>query len=490
MTHRIEAFVHVVLPFGCNAAAERVVAPAGRQVAGLHERGLPGFAHATSKVTAMKGRVGAMVSFRAAVPAIAATLASFFILYALCLRVGSNPSPAILAATLIVGLTRAPETLAFGTLVRRVLLLPVVAFAATLVGAAFLHAPAIGATLFTLGMATSVALRQFGNGAAAIGRAMALTLIAMLVVPVPLDRSVGGPALALLVVAAGVVAQLCAWTSTIAGQRLGLVRAGRARIEPVRPRTAGVTSPSTRMAAQMLAALALAFAIGMLAFWQHWPWVVLSAFIICSGAIGRGDALYKALLRIGGAIGGTFVAAFVGQARFANSIEYAALVFLVLFLGLWLRQINYAYWAACMTLIFALLQGTEPGVGLFGTRVLCIVIGAACGVAATWFVFPIRTRHVVRRRIADAMGAMRDVLGGADRSLDHHAAELDRVAPPLKLHRTVARAHDDAAHPANWIERTRTLLDRMRAPGFDRKDAGAELRRLRTDVFGETLPPD
>jgi uncharacterized membrane protein YccC len=170
-----------------------------------------------------------------------------------------------------------------------------------------------------------------------------------------------------------------------------------------------------------------------------------------------------------------------------NSVEYAVLIFAVLFVGIWLRQINYAYWAACATLLFALLQGSQsaPGMLLFGTRVLCILVGAGCGVAATWFVVPIRSSQVVRRRLADAMGDMRDVLTGEPRDLEHHAAQLERIAPAWRLHRAVLAREAPHAHPASWIERAHALLAHMRGADFDRRKAGADLRSLREDVFGE-----
>ncbi|MGH8372304.1 MAG: FUSC family protein, partial [Gammaproteobacteria bacterium] len=243
---------------------------------------------------------------------------------------------------------------------------------------------------------------------------------------------------------------------------------------------------ATRMALQMLVAVGLAFAIGMLIFPTHWAWVVLTAFIVCSGALGRGDAIYKGLLRLGGAIGGAFIAALVGYIVFPNPPAYAATVFFVLFLGIWLRQINYAYWAACATLIFALLQESH-GTGiawLLSIRVLCIVIGALCGVAATWFVYPIRTEQVVRKRVADALTSLRDMLNNEPGQpsnlavLDHHTAELERVAPSVNLHWRVFGAVQPDRHPATWIKLMHALLAQVRAADFDRAHVGAEMRRL------------
>jgi hypothetical protein len=422
-----------------------------------------------------------------AVPAMAGTLASFLITYALCVRLGTNASPAILSAVLCLGISGAPERHGLVALLRRCIAVPLIALGVSLIGATFLHAPIAGAMLFTLGMSASVALREYGRVASAMGRTIALTLISMLVVPVAIDRSAGIGVTIALLLAAAIVAQLCAWGATALASIAGMTpSANAAPPRPKKPET-GKLSATHRMALQMFVALALAFAIGMTAFRLHWPWVVLSAFIVTSGAIGRGDALYKAFLRVSGAIAGTLVAGLRTFVQVGNSVEYAALIFVVLFIGIWLRRINYAYWAACATLLFALLQGPQsaPGLALFGTRVLCILIGAGCGVAATWFVVPIRSSHVVRRRLADAMGDMRDVLTGETRDLEHHAAQLERIAPAWRLHRAVLAREAAHAHPATWIERAHALLAHMRGPDFDRRKAGTDLRSLRNDVFGE-----
>ncbi|HTV92181.1 MAG TPA: dihydrofolate reductase family protein [Verrucomicrobiae bacterium] len=217
---------------------------------------------------------------------------------------------------------------------------------------------------------------------------------------------------------------------------------------------------ATRMALQMLVALALAFTVGMLAFPLHWSWVVLTAFIVCSGAVGRGEAIYKGLLRVAGAIGGTVVAAAISPVVPSNGAVDATIIFVVLFFGMWLRTINYAYWAACATLIFALLQGSQgASIGpLFAIRVACIVVGALCAIAATWFVFPMRTRLLVRKRVAEARAALREVRSGSDRDLRHHLAQLERVAPPVRLHRAVFGARGETAHPAALIDETQARL--------------------------------
>jgi uncharacterized membrane protein YccC len=211
------------------------------------------------------------------------------------------------------------------------------------------------------------------------------------------------------------------------------------------------------MAAQMAAALTAAFVIGILTFPQHWSWVVLTAFIVCSGAIGRGDAAYKGVLRLSGALAGAAVAAAMQYLFLPQGPAAALLIFAALFIGLWLRESNYAWWAGSMTLVVALLAPAGTGAGFLAERLLAIFLGAVCGVAACWFVLPIRTRSMVRRRLADALLALEELAGtdGAEReqklrSFQHRATECERIAPPLRWHRRFAGSDED--HPAAWLE--------------------------------------
>jgi hypothetical protein len=147
---------------------------------------------------------------RQAALAMVAVLASFGVMYVICVRAGVNISPAILAAALAVGLTRKPEHLASRALLTRFLLLPLVGLAAAGVGLAFRTVPPLGAALFCAGVALSVYLRNFGERASVLGRTIALPFIAMLVVPVQVDSAAHPGLGALLVLAAGASAFIAA----------------------------------------------------------------------------------------------------------------------------------------------------------------------------------------------------------------------------------------------------------------------------------------
>lgn len=425
-----------------------------------------------------------------ALVSVAAMLASFGVMYAICAALAINASPAILAAALAMGLMRRAERPDLKALFLKCVSMPLLALVAGLVGLALLKAPPFGAVLFTGGIALSILLRRYGPRAAALGRLVALPFITILVVPVRVEGIPGRWLAPLLIVGAGVAALVCATSASWLAARLGMeIEADAPRVSAPQPARPGQMHIATRMALQMLVALGLAFAVGMALFPAHWFWVVLTAFIVCSGAVGRGDAVYKGILRLAGAIGGTAVAAAVSYIAFPGPVSYAAAVFGVLFIGIWLRQVNYAWWAACATLVFALLQGPQTaGIAyLLGMRVLCIVVGALCAVAATWFIYPIRTEQLIRRRVADALGALREHLphepGSPEHlsslaTLGHHAMELERVAPPVRLHRTLFGSTLSEAHPAAWIDLMHGLLEQVRSGDFDRTHVGTEMRRL------------
>ncbi len=427
---------------------------------------------------------------RAAATTLAAA-AAFGTLYAAARALDAGLQAAIVAVVLVLALARRPLPRSVAGIATSVVSLPALGIVAGGVGGLLLAYPWAGAVVFTGGMVLSVRLRDFGPQARRIGALLAMPLVGMLVVPVLPGSVHGEPVVDLGLVALAGLAALgyVALASAIAS------RFGHPLVtpEPGRPERApranageraaaaaegavatGVAktaklSAATRMAAQMGVALGAAFVVGFALFPGHWSWSVITAFIVCSGARGRGDAAYKGVLRLAGAIGGTVVAALSVPVVVLSGPPLAAAVFGVLFVGVWLRERNYAYWAACMTLVLALLAGTT-GVGrtapaLLGIRLEAILAGALCAVAATWFVLPIRTVDVVRRRLADALVALDDLVTHAHRdpaehgralaTFEHRLGELEVVAPPLRWHRRIFVRDAAADHPAGWIDLAR-----------------------------------
>lgn len=222
------------------------------------------------------------------------------------------------------------------------------------------------------------------------------------------------------------------------------------------------------MALQMGVALGGAFVAGHLAFGAHWTWTVLTAFIVCSGARGRGDVMLKGVQRAVGAALGTIVATEIAGAFGPREAASVVLIFAVLAVATWLRPRNYAYWAGSVTAVLSLLYGyygTADTQSLLLTRLEAILAGAAIGITACWLILPVRTGDVLRRRTADTLAALSDFLA-ATRSAPGDLAALNRgqarfngslaqlaqIAPPLRAHSTLTGRWRPDPHPADAID--------------------------------------
>ncbi len=315
--------------------------------------------------------------------------------------------------------------------------------------------PNLADALFTLGTALPVWLRRFGPRAARAGGLLVLPLVALLVMP-PDAGPVPGHEHTLWVALIGVVSG--AWVALFqaAAVRTGLVPAPvRAPVPESEPVSESAPEPEarrrpnvhTRMALQMAGAVGGAFVAGRTVWPDHWAWVVLTAFIVCSGARGRGDVLFKGFQRAVGAAAGTVVATAVASSFGPHEDAAVVLIFAVLALATWLRELSYAYWAGCVTAVLSLLYGWfgQSSDDLLRTRLAAIGLGAAVGIAASWLILPLRTRDVLRRRTADALAALTELLGssGGDRPallrgrarFAYGVGQLELLARPLRAER-------------------------------------------------------
>jgi len=324
-----------------------------------------------------------LTNWRAATAAVFAMVMAFGCAVWLKDTAGLNDSIVVLTVAVTVTLAQAARR-ARRRLVG-VVVLPIVAVGASEVGWLFAKHPNVGGVVFTLAVSAGIWVRRFGPIAAEAGTLATLPLIAVLITPVPLDSGGGR----LLWSALAAVIALAAVALTAFVFRL------RNTTPPVRPPRRGAAD---RMALQMAVALGVAFVVGRWAYPDHWTWTVLTAYIVGSGNRGRGDVAYKSVLRILGAGAGTAAATLVAGEIAPGRPETVALILAVLAVAIWLRDWSYAYWAMGVTAALALLYGYygQSGLELLTTRLQEIVIGAMVGVAAAWFVFPIRTAPAVR----------------------------------------------------------------------------------------------
>jgi hypothetical protein len=387
---------------------------------------------------------------RTALVAIAAVLLSFGCALWLEGAAHLNVDTPLLAVVLALTLARVQRGADARDRLLGLVVLPAIAVGAGEVGQLMLNHPNFGDTLFAVGVSLSIWLRRFGPRAGKAGTLIALPFVAVLVTPVPVPPGQGATLWSAVV---AVIAFFWVSALQLAAQRTGFVRTrtapGRAaavnRASSLRP------SAGTRMALQMGLVLGAAFTVGRIGFTPHWTWTVLTAFIVSSGNRGRGDVLYKSLLRIVGAAFGTVAATLLAGLFGPRDVRSIVLIFVLLGVANWLRSLNYAYWAGCITAVLSLLQGYfgETRTSLLLTRLEEILVGAAIGVLISWVVLPIRSTDVVRRRIADPLATLTDLLAALRRDrtqlgalgarFESDVEQLGQLAQPVRAHRFFVR---------------------------------------------------
>ncbi|MFV8186996.1 FUSC family protein [Streptomyces sp. AF1B] len=308
---------------------------------------------------------------------------------------GLHTDVLVLAVALALTLARSQRTADTRRRLTALVLLPAAAGASILVGRLIASHYAAGAAVFTAGLSLAIWIRRYGPAATKAGTLITLPLIALLVTPGPALPAEAQSGLTTWFWSAlvGAVACCSIWLVQGLGDRFGPWRAEPAPEGP-RRRSRLHPRPSTRMALQMASGVAAAFALGHLFFDDHWPWVVLTAYVAASGNRGRTDVLRKGVERLAGAVVGTLLATGVAAAGVTGHAA-VALMFAVLAVALWLRPLNYAYWAAGMTCALSLLLGYfgQDAQHLLPTRLEGIAVGAVLSVASAWWLLPVPRRR-------------------------------------------------------------------------------------------------
>jgi uncharacterized membrane protein YccC len=372
---------------------------------------------------------------------------------------GLSDSVLVLSVALSLTLSRTNAGRGIKEQLLGLFIVPVVAIAAFGVGFLLLDLPIVGSALFVIAVSGAIWLRRFGPLASRIGTVISLPFIAVLITPAPAVPTGQGPfvpwsaVVAVIAAAWSLLVRLVASAVTVRPRRDGAPppRETRDTVAPPRAAAPRLLAGSTKMAIQLAAALTAAFLIGHVLLGQHWPWVVITAYVVSSGNRGRGDVVYKGVMRTIGAVVGTAVATVLAGLFPPGDGAAVIGVFVALGIGIFLRGINYAFWAASVTASLALLYGYfgEGGEQLLLNRIAGVLIGAVLAVGCAWLILPVRTRDVLRRRMFDALAALSDVLGAArtepERLPDEAArfraslAAIDQLVPTLRAADVILR---------------------------------------------------
>jgi hypothetical protein len=239
-------------------------------------------------------------------------------------------------------------------------------------------------------------------------------------------------------------------------QAVGRWRPAAPDHEPLDPRDAPSHRTRTRLALQSALAVSLAFLIGQTVFPDHWPWTVITVITVSFAARSRGEVLVKSGQRLAGALAATAIATPLASAAAARPGLTVVAILTILGVGMYLREVNYTWWAMAMTAALAFLYaltGQTGGAALLGERLIAICVGAGCAVVPALYLAP-RTRDLVRKRTATSLRRLRDCLDparipdvGTVRRLDTAVADLRTAAGPLRL---VPRLR--AGTEAGWVD--------------------------------------
>ncbi len=414
---------------------------------------------------------------------------------ACAMAIAPEPGAGVLAVVLCLSFARSHLDHDLRGRLEAAVALPLVGLVAVGVGALLLHQRWVGVLVFVLGMFAAVWLRQFGPATRRAGSLIALPLVVILTTPHVAAPHAGMLTAAALPIAVALLALIWVTTAHAVARWLGVMpprQAAEASVAAGGSKVASRPTPTTKLALQMAVAIGAAFAIGFLFFPQRWAWIVLTAYIVTTGNRGRLDVAYKSVLRVLGAGAGTTLALMLTLHLGSHDGATVAMILVAVFVGIWLRPLGYAWWALCVTLALALLQGFEgvSAQSLLALRLEEIVIGAVIAVAAAWCVYPLPSRDVLRRRIANTLAILADAFDPATpersaRALDAAFSQLEDVAPAFRALRWISRRLQPA-QPADWIDAVqacqapaRRLLTGQQAPVAVRKAISGARKALR-----------
>jgi hypothetical protein len=399
--------------------------------------------------------------------AMAAVLLSF--LTALGLAHGAGlPAPALAVPGVVFAFTlsRRPGGEPLPERLTAAAVFSVLAGASAWLGPQLARHPVISGAVFVGFIGSSVWARRFGPAATRLGAmAPAVAIACLLASPAAPADVPWWPE--------------CGWTALVAlcafiwvrgtrwlGERVTGIPGPRPRPAPPRRDTPrqGMAA-STRMALQTSLALAVALTAGHLLFGPHWQWCAISVMVVSLGAAGRGDQALRGIERGLGALSGTLLAAALAAVAEPHGTARIVVIFGLLALASGLRQYNYACYACGITAVLSELYGYfgESAGPLLPIRLEAVSLGAAIAVAVGWLVLPVRTRDVLRTRLAAALAALSALLaarraGAGTRealaAFDAAAENIRASARPHRLHQSVLRLTRAtlAPQPADALE--------------------------------------
>ncbi len=197
---------------------------------------------------------------------------------------------------------------------------------------------------------------------------------------------------------------------------------------------------------QVTVACGLALAVGVMLSPTRWYWAVVTAYIVFNNTRTRADTAIRAFNRGAGTFGGVVAGTLLATLLHGHPLAAGLLIPVVFFLAVYNLQASYGWMIFFFTNGLALLYGL---MGMFTPELLFLrlsetLIGALCGIAAAFLIFPVRTGGAVDAAMGDFLDALdelmaaacdekksADAITGAALKLDHKYGALAAAVRPL-----------------------------------------------------------
>ncbi len=210
-------------------------------------------------------------------------------------------------------------------------------------------------------------------------------------------------------------------------------------------------SSSSRQAAQVAIAGAVAIAAGTAISGQRYYWAVIAAFVVFTGTGTRMESFSKSFNRVLGTLVGLGAGILLANLTTGHTALSLAVIIGCVFCGFYLVRVSYAYMMFFVTIMVSQLYGI---LGQFSDQLLVLRLietaaGALIGMIVALIVAPVSTRDAVADAEADVASSLADLLDataeassatdaatqrrldGLELAVDNNVRRLNLVADPL-----------------------------------------------------------
>ncbi|MCU1362957.1 MAG: hypothetical protein JWM55_785 [Acidimicrobiaceae bacterium] len=183
-------------------------------------------------------------------------------------------------------------------------------------------------------------------------------------------------------------------------------------------------APYSRTALQVAVAAGAAIALGDVVSTSRFYWALIAVFVAFLGANNSAEQIRRAFFRVAGTAVGIVVGSLLVKAVGDHTYWSVVVILLALFFSLYLMRVSYAFAVVGVTVMVSQLY---EGFGVFSNSLLVVrleetALGAAVAIIVAFFVFPLRTRRVLRV-------AVREYVRAVAQLIDHATSRLLSDSP-------------------------------------------------------------